>query len=581
MKKNALYPFLISFLLLLIAIYINRKSFNNMKEYTNWVDQSREVITTLEQLSNDFKSAQIYSVKYAGITQNDVYKLYKREADSINGELEKLHRLTDDSVQEKRIDSISKMIGAVLDTILPYNLVELIQSGQGWRLQNLYTIHSIINRGIEHEKHLLVEREMELQKSIRLTNIVTIIFSLTAVILIVITYFSNVLLRRKRIWLEEFLESILNTSLNGIVTYKAIRENGKIIDFTIEFANKSVEKLLGIKPEQVIGKRLSEFPSYVMETDLFYKYVNVVDSANPDEFEILYKRENLQRWFYLLLAKLEDGLTATFHDISDLKRYEDVLKENIKKLEYSNSELEQYAYAASHDLQEPLRKIRMYTSHLKIKQETRLDQKGKEDIEKILSAAERMSILITDILSFSSLKPEDSYVKTDLNDILQNVLQDLDLLISQKEALIENDELPVIEAIPLQMNQLFYNLLNNALKFSRNGVKTNIKITCRRVVEAELIKYQTLNPEFQWFEIIVTDNGTGFDEKYSDQIFGIFKRLADKQQFPGSGIGLALCRKVVDNHHGIIFAEGKENKGASFHILLPLKQPNRKTAGNF
>jgi PAS domain S-box-containing protein len=416
---------------------------------------------------------------------------------------------------------------------------------------------------------------MELGKSIQLTNLVTIIFSLTAVILIVVTYFSNVLLRRKRIWLEEFLESILNTSQNGIVTYKAIRENGKIIDFRIEFANNSLEKLLGIKPEQVIGKRLSEFPSYEMETDLFSKYVNVVDTGTPGEFEILYNRQNIHRWFYLLLAKLEDGLTATFHDISELKRYEDVLKENIKKLEYSNSELEQYAYAASHDLQEPLRKIRMYTSRLKIKQETRLDEKGKEDIEKILSAAERMSILITDILSFSSLKREESYIMTNLNEILKYVLEDLDLLISQKQAVIEMDELPVIEAIPLQMNQLFYNLLNNALKFSRNDVKTIISITFRQPGEVELLKHKTLNRELQWFEIIVRDNGMGFDEKYSDQMFGIFKRLADKQEFPGSGIGLALCRKVVANHCGIIFAEGKENEGASFHILLPLKQPKQ------
>ena len=542
-----------------------------MKEYTRWVNQSREVITTLEQLSNDFKSAQIYSSKYAGITHNEIYLLYKQEADSINGELKKMQSLTEDPDQKKRVDTISKMIRNEITIILPYNLVELIQSGQEWHLQNLFTIHNIINRGIDHEKNLLSQREMELQKSTRLTNLVTIIFSLTAVLLIIVTYFSNVLLRRKRLWLEEFLESVLNTSLNGIVTYKAIRENGKIIDFRIEFANKSVEKHLGIKPEHVIGKRLSEFPSYVMSTNLFEKYVNVVETGTQDEFEILYNRDDMQRWFYLLLAKLEDGLTATFHNISELKGYEDVLKENIKKLEYSNSELEQYAYAASHDLQEPLRKIRMYTSHLKGKQEARLDEKGKEDIEKILGAAERMSILITDILSFSSLKREESYIKTNLDEILDHVLEDLDLLIAQKQAVIERESLPEIEAIPLQMNQLFYNLLNNALKFSRKDLKTIISIRCRQPDEAELINFR-LNPKMKWFEIIVTDNGMGFDDKFSEQIFGIFKRLDDKQKFPGSGIGLALCRKVVDNHNGIILAKGKENEGASFHVLLPLKQ---------
>ena len=573
MKKNALYPFLISFLLLLIAIYINRNSFNKMKEYIREVNQSREIITSFEQVSNDFKSALIYSEKYSVLVEKEFYKLFKQEADSIYGELKKLQDLTDDTVQVKRVDSIFKMINLEIDTLLKYNIVELIQAGLGWRLKNIFTVHSIINRGIAHEKLLLTQREIELGKSTRLTNLITIIFSLIAVLLIVLTYFSNVLLRRKRIWLQEFLESVLNTSQNGIVSYKAIRENGKIIDFRIEFANKSIEKLLGINPNQIIGKRLSELPSYVLEADLLNKYINVVETGTVNEFEILFKRDNGQRWFYMLLAKLEDGLTATFHDISELKRYEDVLKENIKKLEYSNSELEQYAYAASHDLQEPLRKIRMYTSRLQSKQEARLDEKGKEDIQKILGAAERMSVLITDILSFSSLKREESYVKINLNDILNHVLEDLDLLIAQKEAVIEIDSLPIIEAIPLQMNQLFYNLLNNALKFSRNEVKTTIKIICRVPHAAELKKYSSLNLDLDWIEIIFRDNGMGFDEKFSEQIFGIFKRLADKQQFPGSGIGLALCRKVVENHNGILFAEGKENVGASFHVLLPVKQP--------
>jgi two-component system CheB/CheR fusion protein len=245
---------------------------------------------------------------------------------------------------------------------------------------------------------------------------------------------------------------------------------------------------------------------------------------------------------------------------------------NIRQLEESNTELEQYAYAASHDLQEPLRKIRTFGSHLQDSQAEKLDEKGKILLEKILNSAERMGTLIKDILSFSSIKKEPSFVETKLDRVLANTLQDLELLISQKEAVIEQEPLPVIEAIPLQMNQLFYNLINNALKFTRDNIRPVIKISCRVLPSGEAKKFFKKTTDRVYYEIKIQDNGMGFNPQYSEQIFGLFKRLADKKNFAGSGIGLALCRKVVANHNGIIFAAGKENEGASFHIILPSKQ---------
>jgi two-component system CheB/CheR fusion protein len=192
-----------------------------------------------------------------------------------------------------------------------------------------------------------------------------------------------------------------------------------------------------------------------------------------------------------------------------------------------------------------------------------------------------MSNLITDILSFSSLRREPEFVTVDLNQVLKNIMIDLDLLIAQKNAKIISDKLPVIEAIPLQMHQLFYNLLNNALKFTNNELIPEISISSFHLPPAEIEKYPTLDPSLSYCKICVADNGIGFDPEFSEQIFGLFKRLGPKQASSGSGIGLALCRKVIGNHHGIIYADGKMNKGAVFHIILPTTQPTgRKNAAD-
>jgi signal transduction histidine kinase len=573
MNKRTLYAFLSSFFLLVIAIFINQKSFDNMKEYTSSATRSRDIITSLERLSNYFKSAQIFTPTFSTMPEKEFYKLYLEEAKNVPFEVMRLKNLSKgDSLQSKSVDSISIMIGDQLHTLLNKNIVEIILSREAWRLKKLFEIHSEINKAILYEKETLNTLDAELIDSTATTNLLTILFSVIAVIIILLTFIFNVILARKGKWLEGFLESILNTSQNGIISYKAIRKQGKIVDFKIEFANKAVEKLLRIKPENVIGKKLSEIDSFVLHTNLFEKYVSVVETGTQMEFEQLYQRGQNEVWFYMMLAKLEDGITASFHNITHVKKYEVELKNNITRLEHSNNELEQYAYIASHDLQEPLRKIRTYGSYLKKQQFDKLDSAGQKHLEKMIDAAERMSTLINDILGFSSLKREQNFTETDLNPILENVLQDLEILIQQKQAVIQHDTLPIIEAIPLQMNQLFYNLLNNALKFSLPNTPPEINIACRILTEDELNVYEIIDKRSAYCEIIFSDNGMGFKQEYSEQIFGLFKRLNNKIEFPGSGIGLSLCRKVVANHNGKIVAKSNENEGASFYIILPLIQ---------
>ena len=573
MNKRTLYAFLVSFLLLVIAIFLNQKSFDSMKEYTKSVAHSRDIITSFERLSNDFKSAQIYNPSYSNTSERNYYHLYLEEAKNVYFELMRLKNLAaGDSLQVRNVNVISSMIEEEMPVLMHNSMMEIIRSGEGARLTKLFEIHTKIKKSILYEEEVLKKLDTELKSSTATTNLLTILFSVIAIIIILLTFIFNVILARKGKWLEGFLESVLDTSQSGIINYKAIRKNGKITDFKIEFANKAVETLLDMKPKDVIGKRLGQIQSFIMQSDLFEKYVSVVETGTQLEFEQLYQRGESEIWFFMMLAKLEDGITASFLDITHVKKYEIELKNNIARLEHSNNELEQYAYVASHDLQEPLRKIRTYGSYLTKNQLEKLDNAGQKHLEKMIESAERMSTLITDILGFSSVKREHKYIETDLNLILEYVLQDLDLLIQQKKAVVRYDTLPIIEAIPLQMNQLFYNLLNNALKFSLPGITPLIDISCRILTQDELDSYEIIDKQSPFCEIVFTDNGMGFNQEYSEQIFGLFKRLNNKIEFPGSGIGLSLCRKVVANHNGKIVASSKENEGASFYIVLPLVQ---------
>lgn len=263
-----------------------------------------------------------------------------------------------------------------------------------------------------------------------------------------------------------------------------------------------------------------------------------------------------------------------------VKEHTGELQEANMNLERSNNELGQFAYIASHDLQEPLRKITTFAGKLK-ERYTDLPEGGKDYIDKIIKSAERMRTLIDDLLNFSRISRSDlKFCNTDLNKTLKNVLSDFDLLLQEKKAVMRVDKLPVMEAVPLHINQLFHNLIANALKFTADNVIPVIQINCRRLSENELKKYAGLDASVSYYEITFKDNGIGFPQEFAEQIFVIFQRLNYKHEFPGTGRGLALCRKIISNHHGHIYAESEEEKGAAFYLILPEKQPYNTEAGN-
>lgn len=370
---------------------------------------------------------------------------------------------------------------------------------------------------------------------------------------------------------ENKFNAIIQNAVDGVIT---ISERG-----LIEMVNPSASRLFGYSPEELIGKSVN-------------RLMPEPEKSSHDTYIENYKRTGIGRiigigrevtglrkdgtTFPLHLSISEVHLqdrrvfTGFIHDISDQKMAEEKLRRYAAELERSNRELQDFAYVSSHDLQEPLRKIQAFGDRLKARESDKLSDQGKDYVDRMLNAAFRMQNLINDLLSFSRVTTKaQPFTKVDLNQLLREVLSDLEVIIEKTGARIEFDALPTIEAEATQMRQLFQNLISNAIKFRKENENPLIKIEFRLIQrKAHLIS----TPGDQVVEIHVKDNGIGFDEKYLDRIFNVFQRL-EGQKYEGSGIGLAICRKIAIRHGGDITAKSKVGEGSEFIVTLAVKQP--------
>ncbi len=361
-------------------------------------------------------------------------------------------------------------------------------------------------------------------------------------------------------------------------------------------------KILGVGK----GMTRSEFATLVHKDDLLVGQKAHEESLESGylhyEARVIWK-DGEYHWIRIKGKLLYDELRkplkvlGTIQDITDQKKFTDnlsrLVQERTEELQATNEELvatneelieanthfiranrelEQFAYVSSHDLQEPLRKIQVFTNILHQRYSAELTPDAYIYLEKISSSANRMSSLIKDLLDYSRLSYNSSLFKeVDLNGILQHVITDYELLIQQKNIEVIADHLYTLNAIPIQMNQLFYNLVGNAIKFSKKNSKSTITISSRLLSCEDVRTYTTLKENQRYQEIKIIDNGIGFSQQYAEQIFTIFQRLNDKSKYGGYGIGLALCKRIVENHSGIIYAKGIENEGATFVFILPIK----------
>lgn len=382
---------------------------------------------------------------------------------------------------------------------------------------------------------------------------------------------------------EEKYATLFNSIDQGFCIIEMVfDENDNPVDYIFSDYNHAFERLTGL-PDAKGKTARTLVPN--LESHWFELYGEIAKTGKPKQFEQGSEEMLDGVWYevsaFPLTKERGNFVGLIFSNVTERKKaerekeaFQRLLEEQVKErteslkvvnllleekneeLARSNKELESFNYVASHDLQEPLRKIQTFLTLIKQKKSDPEAVKGYMD--KIQASSERMSALISDVLTYSRLAVDKQFVKTDLNHIIDAVLSDYELVIQEKKAVVNIGVLPAVTAVPPQMQQLFSNLISNALKYSSGFPVIEIKGTIVTHNQAEMA------------EIIVSDNGIGFDGQYSDQIFKLFQRLHGRSEYSGTGIGLSICKKIVEQHNGDISATSSPGNGATFTIHLPV-----------
>lgn len=577
---------LLSLFIILLIGGFTYKHISNLTNSTKIVVYTYEVNVELEQLNSYISDAESVHRKYT-LTKDLRYQeplLVARE--NINNTFLQLQELTKANLkQQENLQYLKKLIDNLFSNFSKTNTLvnndeistETFKTLIFEEKVILDAIRRQINDIIDLENKLLNDRQKEFQSDLRFTPLFFYFVLLITLVVIIISFnkinTDLIKIKAKNDQLLIFKEASNQSEIIG--------KHGNwiwYIESNVFAYSDNLYRLLEEEP-QSFKANFNNFLKFVHPEDV-ERLTKDLDKMIVDEelpfvsYRIVQKNGGI-RYFkaYAKAFYSIDGqkrLLGITSDITDEIESFLVIEERNLELERNNKELSAFNYVASHDLQEPLRKIQTFISRLEEKESEKFSEAGRQYLERINSAIARMRLLIDDLLQFSrSNKPDKEFVMADLNKLFENAKQDLAVAILEKRAQITSDILPETLVITFQIQQLFLNLLSNSLKYSQKGTEPIIKINYSTVSakdDPKLIKATKSN----YHKITFIDNGIGFEQKYAKKIFDLFNRLHNKQDYSGTGIGLSICKKIIENHNGFIFAKGEINVGSVFTVYLPI-----------
>jgi signal transduction histidine kinase len=373
----------------------------------------------------------------------------------------------------------------------------------------------------------------------------------------------------------QLFHGVLDSLQNGLSILQIVRdEAGALTDLEYLAVSQSVEHDTLRKRNEIIGKKITELFPGIQSTEYWKAYNEVAATGKPVSFEAHFTLHGYDNYLVNFVSPIgDDKLVSVYYIINDLKQAQRELEHTVHELRRSNEDLEQFASIASHDLQEPLRKVESFGAMLETRYAEALGDHGRDLLQRMQNAASRMRNLVSGLLAFARLSGDENVPlePVDLNSLIDDISADLDETIKSVDGRVEiTSRLPFVQGLDGQLRHLFYNLMTNALKFSREDVKPVIEISHNQLHPGDEKRLSPLVRKDDYVRIEVSDNGIGFEPEFSEKIFGLFERLHGVSQYKGTGLGLSICRRVAERHEGAIWAESQLGQGAKFIVLLKL-----------
>lgn len=577
--------FIIAIFILLFLSSIAYKHNRDLNESSKLLMHTYEINIELERLMSAIKDAETGQRGFMITRNNRFLAPYLFSRDKVNTSFIYLKKLTaDNPTQKQNLDKLYKLIiqrYVSFENCLKYSAPETYDKRKldnhmfGGRIL-MENIRFKVDEMNDIEKTFLQKSLKKYDQEISLGPIFSISLFLVALLFILLAYRQiSKDLERLKIYNKKLLISsgliAESEAIGKFSTWQWDLETDKIDYSDNQF------RLLGVMPNAFVPNKDS-FMDFVHPDDKEAIAVSMEGIINNKELPFIYYKiiqpNNEIRYFKSTGKLLIDQqgskiLLGINFDITDEHLLNIKLKERNNELEKSNKELASFNHVASHDLQEPLRKIQTFISRVSDADKAAMSDSAKEYILKIETSAKRMRVLIDDLLLFSKTNTtKKEFIKSDLNELLENAKSELAVIIDEKKGSIKADKLPNLQVIPYQIEQLFINLIGNSLKYSQPEIAPQINISCEKILSNEYPELMD-QPFMKFYKITFTDNGMGFDPQFKDNIFVLFQRLHSKTDYPGTGIGLAICKKIVENHKGYITADSKPGEGSVFTVFLP------------